>query len=1214
MTAIELAASLGTSALFDATRKRITEFYKNPRWRKGLAKAVAESVGFAIDRRKLAKTLQDQSLVELLEKLEPELDFEISRLLERRHIIALIALNETENLQARQLYLGLAAQLRHEFLRSLDPAYGLALTYEKISHLIRNQPRHDEATEMAVSLPPPCMDAVQSLRKNDASLADRVQTLLSEPSSHDGSALKRLLADSDCWLHEVSYQVWEILGDFISAHNLDDAFKFYEVAISKGSPRKNLYYLEAVLEAAEANELARALTLLDKTSVDDPLADVVRAILNDDNASALKILDESGLERSHDLAISRMACRLRAGTLMSCDDEREVFKTIQTINENFPAYSFGHLMYARYLMHRAQESMSDDTQLRRHLELASKHALTARDAIRRWGGPSENAVEVAVSCHHMLGDAERVCALASLEAEGGQATAREASSPGVRRELAMALASLGRFQAFSTLSLDGISPFYQHLFRALEAASDDDPDATELLHVALNHAEDDVEKSMTISGLATRGEPVDAELQDLGLLPEHKSLLKGISALRRNDCELALQCLEPWRLSSIEHVHWYGQALMADGRVDDAVMHYENAANTINAPDVYCEAVRCHLDVKNLASAEQLALRALALPLTEGAELRLRGSLIECVANLHDWRTMENYAKAAVNKFGLQPAIVWALIIALYNQGKHDEAWQLLDSTEVEPADEIQLRHEIALRSKYDATPQAIERLLQIALQNTDNEIVYGAALMALSSSQLDVEPSQNQGIEHQRLMQRFIELYPDSDVFRVLSASTPEELVELMRAQMEPGALERAALVDAVALGHLPQGMLRQIRELPYAEILATNAAGTLTAVDIDAYQREQERAAVREALGGAVVIDTSSALVWFRHLRPDPDIANRFREILFPDELDADLRWADQFLRERIAGTVGYDPHAQRMFIHEIDHADTERKQDEIHALIKFASKFNIQPSATVQAFEGTVDSDGLKPWDASLRLAADRELPLWADDLGLRRVARSLGVATFGTYALFEVLTSLDDVLALPKKNDFDLDLLQNAIADVPLESSMLQSIIESHAHPLVCALLQRPVHWMPPNTMAMHRLYQIKISGLHFHGEENKIADLVYAATLGICRAVESDVGAQMAPFVLTTALISGLRHESIPTIVEASRQACRRVGTSSAFDPLAPAVRILTELVTQTFPELGQVVSRTYITGIFASLSESDRHLVWNVVYSPGNHSWLELPT
>ncbi|WP_163508175.1 hypothetical protein [Fodinicola acaciae] len=45
----------------------------------------------------------------------------------------------------------------------------------------------------------------------------------------------------------------------------------------------------------------------------------------------------------------------------------------------------------------------------------------------------------------------------------------------------------------------------------------------------------------------------------------------------------------------------------------------------------------------------------------------------------------------------------------------------------------------------------------------------------------------------------------------------------------------------------------------------------------------------------------------------------------------------------------------------------------------------------------------------WLAPIQLAKDRDVPLWSDDVGLRMLARHLGVRTFGTPALFDQIMS-------------------------------------------------------------------------------------------------------------------------------------------------------------------------------------------------------------
>ena len=52
-----------------------------------------------------------------------------------------------------------------------------------------------------------------------------------------------------------------------------------------------------------------------------------------------------------------------------------------------------------------------------------------------------------------------------------------------------------------------------------------------------------------------------------------------------------------------------------------------------------------------------------------------------------------------------------------------------------------------------------------------------------------------------------------------------------------------------------------------------------------------------------------------------------------------------------------------------------------------------------------------DPLRAWRAAVDLAAERQLPLWSDDIAVRSTAARIGIPAFGTYALLAALTDAE-----------------------------------------------------------------------------------------------------------------------------------------------------------------------------------------------------------
>ena len=146
--------------------------------------------------------------------------------------------------------------------------------------------------------------------------------------------------------------------------------------------------------------------------------------------------------------------------------------------------------------------------------------------------------------------------------------------------------------------------------------------------------------------------------------------------------------------------------------------------------------------------------------------------------------------------------------------------------------------------------------------------------------------------------------------MLRQFSFEGHEEALEMIESLSGPPSLESVQAVNLVRNGHMPYGVLRAVRALPYAELLLSVAAGHLTAVSTNEEQREQERSAARAALGKDVSVDTS-VVAFAIHGEVAVDVlASVFKRVLVADELAADARAATLSASTPVAAHAIHDP----------------------------------------------------------------------------------------------------------------------------------------------------------------------------------------------------------------------------------------------------------------------------------------------------------------
>lgn len=1171
-------------------------------WHKRLAKAAAGDCDFDVSKRTLKRLLKSRPLQVALERVDESAEAEIACLV-RSAVKSSVAQVKEDESDARSLRLAKALSLA--FLRHLDQAYRDQVIYDRLARKIdaRMQPHSGSVHESETVLPPCCREMLSELQKSDSALGMRISDYLADPAVMRPGVIAELVKSTPQWFDRHSSLAWETLGSFVAAHGLGGDFELQLEAIRNGTPRKGLYFAEEIVDASMANDLARSSELVAQAPADDALVRLARAALDGDAVAVRQILDDNQLEDSPDSSIARFALVRRVEALFASKELQQAQDVATSIVRRFPEFSVGHFVLADVLARRAVAESAGVALSRSLLRDALSSALKARDCKRDWNGPPGKTVEMATDICHLLDDVERVCDLAQPHPLGS-ATPQEASQPMVRRNLAVALAKLGRFDELGGIDLNDVPVFDQNLLRAWQAVQNEGNDAIELMRAAFDEATDDADKASALHGLAVLGIDPDDQIDAIQeLLPGTVELLGGIAAHQRGEHELALERLSQARLESLACADLYGRILLSQDRVDDAYRHFETTAQRLNAPQMYCEAARCLIQSRSFEQAELLALRILALPASAEVEKAIRMILIEASAGQQHWRAMNEYALAAADRLGNIAEVGWATVVALVHQGKLEDAWEIFNTKLGDSADPQFYPIEIQLRSQFDPGLRGTDRLLELAATLLDDHERLAGAVSLLMTRHPERQWTEEQRaaltglirhLESQDLDRQFLEpiSVPQDD---------GEALIEIMRERLEPGAIETAEHVDRVALGLLPYGTLRFVRELPYAETLVSVAAGSFTAISADEEAHAREREAAAAALGQAVVIDTSSIALWQTIIDDGSSVIASFSQVNVPEELATDVGWAQQSVLMSRLGTVGYNPYAQRLVLTE----ENAELQQELHSslarVLEFMERCTLVPFGSYP-WPDTEDRWGkFSPWDSSLRIASQMGRPLWVDDLALRQIALHLRIPSFGTYALLEALRDSHASIDLPSEEDFRRQLLRHRIGDVPFTWDEVDDLGVQEATSSVCFLLGRPANW--PNVMKMFQWYRTLVDERLGSDRDEEIPALTYSAILGVCRATGSNGSSHLAVVIIATAINAGIDHEHMPVLIDAARQACRTLSPREGCDPLPAVVQLLVRGMSESFAETDIPRSAVveYVVNLFSSMTEEDRHKVTRAI-------------
>ncbi|MBB2924011.1 DUF4365 domain-containing protein [Cellulomonas cellasea] len=393
-------------------------------------------------------------------------------------------------------------------------------------------------------------------------------------------------------------------------------------------------------------------------------------------------------------------------------------------------------------------------------------------------------------------------------------------------------------------------------------------------------------------------------------------------------------------------------------------------------------------------------------------------------------------------------------------------------------------------------------------------------------------------------MLGRLVAQHGEATGVRIISGE-PDELVsqisEIVRSQ---AALPLDELLEKIARGHVPAGLLSSTRRRSYAQLLVQHASGPLVGSSMNDEEHQDEIAAAAEAVGLEVVVETSALLVASR-ISAGKELRSQFLSLITPPVARRDIGQAGMDLRTLAAspGTVGWDARRQVPAFYELTAAEYAEWQQRIHGLETVAGETLVRGAAGVSRFPELKSPMDLAPWLVPIDLASQENLALWSDDLAVRRIARSVGVRSFGTMALLDHLANTRIAAA---HNDIDVEraismlhtavreLVSEQVVDVPasLDDVLAQAASDSWLPRSAALVVSRPAWWSwrkePLEELVL--LYR----SVEAHRPES-LPDWQFAVMLGLGRG-QSDPS-QASLILAVVALLGTVAEPSVPDVVD-----------------------------------------------------------------------------
>ena len=1087
------------------------------------------------------------------------------------------------------------------------------LQEELVRALRRVEQERRDAADYARRLPEPVSSMLESMRVLFPDSLIRTQRLLAAAAADGPDILVRLTVNPPIWATQPGPLVWEAIAEFIHAIGVGGASRVRSMAVDAGSQRSRLYLAMNAISAAERAEFAkeaggdpavldeaaaRAEAIVAEIPDDDPLHAVAAAGVRGSSQEVLKAVREAALQDSEDPTACELGTMMLESAYYEADRVEQALRLLAAASERHPDRPRLRLRQAYLMLVLGTARDLRDINKPDLLEQAYELAIDARDRLRAMEGPSYRGVHVACQALVALGEPERALC-AGRAAPEGEATRAEAAHPSVQRVVADALLRLGRHDEIDHLDMNAFEPWLRTMTLAMQAHARDDPVALRLVRRAFEQAPDPEARKHVAFGLALRGERVDQAL--LGLTDEEAALLDGVTALRGGDPDGAVEILSHHRFASHRHSEWLGRAQRKQGHPQQAIETLRAAVEHFGPDPLAADLVAGLLESGHTTEAEAAANDALSRSTSRDVRRRLRRALVHMAETSQDWHKAFEHAAAMHSEDPEHQPAGWSAVYALSRQGREEDARRYLRTHRLTPTSEEAAHLVTVLLGGPNAPEVDTAVLLELAKLFPQSEQVTGSVLVALMSGGERVSLTEEQRESARELLEEFVERFPSSEIVRRVEASSVQEQAELLREMVrQRNSTIDWELVDEVHAGRAPYGLLwSPVR--PYASLLLDSdcPGGYLTAVSADPETLEREIEAARAAMGSAVVIDTSVAVLTSRTGLSLDRLAGVFGRVLVPDQLLADASLAVAQAKTRGDATVWYESALDQVAFREFSQQEKDRMVESAERVVAALKRRQRVASGDVRP-QWYLDSV-LEPfvWDAALRVAAARGCALWCDDAALRHLAETLGIATFGTYALYEALDGQPARDALPGSLATKIDLLRAHIADVPISWTELAegSDDSDGPDPAWDLWFSRPATWREPAVASgfAHRIRELQDRGVQH------VPSLVYAACRGFGAAVVDGDRKRALGWVLAGALLELNDPAQLAAgFVHAARAAAVGRDERSRIDPLAAAAEIL---LAAYEAETDAAVAAQKLLSVFSSLPPADLRIAASVIGS-----------
>jgi nucleoside phosphorylase len=849
----------------------------------------------------------------------------------------------------------------------------------------------------------------------------------------------------------------------------------------------------------------------------------------------------------------------------------------------------------------------------RALSAAAELALTARDRLLDWHGPTGEALQVAALARSRAGDPRGALTLL-LDPPQGTACPEEAADQTVIATAAEFAAGTGQADLAFELAAKIDEPVERHLATGLafllredcrsEAAAEfrlglsaptigSRPDQQVRILLALSMvAELTDEELAMIDGF-------DRQTADLIRAQAHATAGRGAQA----------QVLARRYGSSEAAVQIRAEVLLSEGRTSEAVKLFEAHAEQHDDERFLVQAATLALSADLVDEAERLA--RLLTGSGDPNRRRIAGEvLVDTASRTRHWERVLAETRRLIDDAQIESTdpdraahlstYRWARTQALYQLRRLPEAYAVI--REVPPltattADQARLVLSIlhfvaptvlvvgsttAEQTSTVTQAEILARITSIAKAFPDDEEIVATALMTSLALRPDEAVDPAQLVQARALQEQFFQRFPDSQIVRRFPINdTLSDVTDLLRTHVAPGAEIADQMRRSAWAGQIPMSVYATSLRKSYADALVRNALGTYVIVNANPEIDLVETAAAADALNGTVVVDTSTLYLAGIVLGDLVELRSRFERLLIPDPQRDDILAARGPLQMSSPFSMSWDPVNERPTMIEHDEETNSRWAADADRLADSLELCEAIPDST---YEG---NQAERLWSSSIRLAKLRQVALLADDAALRATARTEGVPSFSSLHVLLALVGTGEIQSSAVSDAYQR-LMTIRASDLPLLDNILQIAANEEWQPNSYAafLLARPSTWNPVDQGL--NAYMGVMRSLP-QPTATDISSWCSTAVFGLSQAIVPAVLPIAASTIASWTVLHFHTADVLPAVIDGCQNVLTRVN---------PNIDLLREVIIRIVATLQQVIPSEHLAGsvipLFEGLDEERR--------------------